>query len=105
MTSSGASSFRSNYEICPIILAGGIAANVQGGLLPIVQLLQSSAFSNGLSNGGGSGLANLLPSSLIASISASDENFAHFEPVAGGEAVKNQIATYPFANQAVAANA
>lgn len=92
MTSSGFLDFKSNFEISPIILVGGIAGNSQQ-VLPIVQLLNSDAFSSGLS----SGLSDLF--------GTSDEYFAHFKAVPGGTLIDNEIAMYPFANQAVAANA
>lgn len=85
MTSSGRTQFASSYELCPIILVGGIAANVQGGKMLITQILQIETSSGGAAS--------------------QDQAFAHFRPVAGGEIIANEIAHYTFANQAVAANA
>jgi hypothetical protein len=70
------------YEISPIILYAGIAASVQGGALPIVRLMDG-----------------------FGSASSDDDVLARFIPVPGGTIINNAIATYPFANQQVAANA
>jgi len=86
--------FRSTYDlafqISPIILVGGIASNTLGGMLPIIALTGqlASAAQGALS----SGSLNL------------DDFFARFVPVPGSTLVNQQVATYPFANQAVAAN-
>jgi len=79
------------YQISPIILTDGIAANVPGGMLPIVALSQSSSFVSGL-------LAGNVSTSL-------DEFYAQFSVMPGGTLHSNQIGMYPFANQQVAANA
>lgn len=73
----GLSEYENAYEISPILLVGGIAANAQGGILPITQFL-------GAPGGGGS---------------------FRFVPIPGGSLISNAIGTYPFANQQVAANA
>lgn len=72
----GLSAYEQAYEICPIFLVGGIASNAQGGILPITTFLGSPG-------GGGS---------------------FRFIVIPGGTLISNQIGTYPFANQAVAAN-
>lgn len=91
-TSSGLVDFKRSYEISPIVLVGGVVGNAQQ-VMPIVQLLSSDAFSSGFPDGSGSAQAT------------SDEFFAHFSVVGGGSLIENEVALYPFANQAVAANA
>lgn len=79
------------YEISPILLQGGIAASIPGGVLPIVALTEGANFTAGLLGGE----VNIDLSSY----------FAHFEPMAGSMLVNNEVGRYPFANQTVAANA
>lgn len=86
--------FRSVYDIAfqvsPIILVGGIASNTLGGMLPLIALTgQSAAFAQGALSGG---------------LSANDF-FARFVPIPGSTLINQTVATYPFANQAIAANA
>lgn len=84
--------FRLGFEISPVILTGGVAANIgAGGVLPIVSITESINFLTGLLSGGD--VLNL------------DNFFAHFQPIPGGTLSENQIGAYPFANQAIAANA
>jgi hypothetical protein len=82
--------FQLGFEISPIILVGGIAA-AMGGMLPIIALTQAQDFDQGLLQG--------------TDALGPDEYFAKFKPVPGGTLVSNQIGQYPYANQAVAANA
>lgn len=84
----GSVAYRLAFEISPIILVGGV---IPGGMLPIVSFTQAVDFITGIL--GGSIETNL------------DNFFAHFQPLPGGTLIDNQIGTYPFANQAVAANA
>jgi hypothetical protein len=79
------------FQISPIILVGGIASNTLGGMLPIIGLTGqlAGAVQGAISSGGMS----------------TDDFFARFIPVPGSTLVNQQIATYPFANQQVAANA
>lgn len=65
------------FQISPIILKGGIAANVQGELLPISQLTPAN----------------------------NAEPFARYVPLPGSTLISQSVGMYPFANQAVAANA
>lgn len=90
-TSPGLVHFTVAFQISPIILTGGIAANVTGGMIPIVSLTNSQNYDLGL-----------LSQSREINL---NDYFAHFEVAAGGTLVDDQIATYPFANQQVAANA
>lgn len=68
------------FQVSPIILQNGIADAVQGSLMPITMLT------------GGS------PQTI-------DEAFATFLPMPGGTLISQSVGMYPFANQAVAANA
>ena len=78
------------FQVSPIILTGGIASNTLGGMLPIIGLTgQLVSFVQGALSGGLS----------------TDDFFARFVPVPGSTLVSQQVATYPFANQTVAANA
>lgn len=88
MATFGSIGYKLAFEISPIVLVGGI---IPGGILPIVAITQSASFLQGILSG-----AN--PLDL-------DDHFAHFQPLPGGELVSNQLGTYPFANQTVAANA
>lgn len=83
--------FKLSYEISPIILNGGIAGQVPGGMIPIISLVQPQDFNKGL---------------LSASQQMNPDDFvAHFEPVSGSTLLDLQLGAYPFANQRVAANA
>jgi len=73
------------YSIAPIILTGGIAT-AQGGSVPIVTL------------------TDLVTADNIAGL-GQDDYFAYYVPLPGATMVNNAVATYPFANQSVAANA
>lgn len=85
------SAFKLGFEISPIILTGGVATNIPGGMLPIVSITEAANFVTGLLSGG-----------TDASL---DDFFAHFMPIPGSTLAENQIGHYTFANQAVAANA
>lgn len=92
--SDGTATFELKYQTCPIILTGGgIAANMPGGGIPILSLTDSAMFPDGLLSGGGGSGANSL------------EYFANFLPLPGASLIDQDVGTYPFANQAVAANA
>ena len=65
------------FQISPIILQGGLAAQAQGGLIPISNLTDTGT----------------------------DEPFARYVPMPGTTLVSQSVGMYPFANQAVAANA
>lgn len=84
--------YKLGFEISPVILCGGIAQAIPGGMLPIVALTQSASFVTGLL-GGAINLTDL------------DKYFCHWKPVQGATIVDYDIARYPFANQVVAANA
>lgn len=71
--------FTQKFSTSPIILVNGIASGATGGMP----------------------LASLLGGEPEAALDA----FATFVPLSGGKLIDNAVGTYPFANQAVAANA
>lgn len=83
--------FQLAYQISPIILVGGIAENIPGGMLPIVALTEGVSLITGL-------IAGSFPTSL-------DQFFAQFTVIPSGKLISQQIGHYPFANQAIASNA
>lgn len=89
----GRTVFQLGFQISPIILTGNsqITSLIPGGMLPIVALTEAPSFLTGLLSG------NFAPSL--------DSFFAHFDPLPGANIVKFTYGMYPFANQAVAANA
>lgn len=86
----GQIAYKMSFELSPIILTGGVASAIPGGMLPIISITEALNFATGLLSGGNVSLNNF---------------FANFQPLAGATLVDNEIGTYPFANQAVAANA
>ena len=89
--SAGLAAWRLAFEISPIILQNGIAPNITGGILPLISITESINFTAGLLSGGN-------PLDF-------DDFFAHFVPLPGSSLNRQIIGKYPFANQAVAANA
>ena len=79
------------YEISPIILVNGIAQLIPGNLMPIAILTEAESATINALNG---------------NISIFDLNsyFAHFEPVAGSTMFVNEVSSFPFLNQSIAAN-
>lgn len=84
-------SIQLTFQVCPIILTGGVASQIPGGMLPMLHLF-SSQFSTG-------GLG------LPFDVNNLDNAFGAFNVLPGGTLVLQSIAKYPFANQDVAANA
>lgn len=80
------------YQVCPILLEGGIAAQMPDGILPMLNLLYPS------------GAANELPWD-IGDINGLDDAFGAFNVLPGGTLISQTIGKYPMANQWVAANA
>jgi hypothetical protein len=78
------------FQLSPIILTGGIA-QLMGGVLPLIAITEALNFTVGLLSG--------------SSDLDLDNFFASFAPLSGGSLLDIQVATVPFANQAVAANA
>ena len=91
LNSAGLSLFKLSFQISPIILVGGIAGSIPGQMLPIVALTEAASFVNGL-------LRGAVPDTL-------DGFFAHFKALPGSTLIDQQLGSYPFANQQVAANA
>ena len=91
MANIGQSVYQLGYEISPIILKGGIATKVWGGMLPIIAITEAANFTLSLLSGNN-------PLSL-------NNYFGHYRPLPGSTLVDNDLALYPFANQAYAANA
>jgi len=91
MASAAQTAFGTAFQISPLILTGGVASGVPGGMLPIVSLTESLAFVTGLLSG-----------------SAQDDLDAflmQWLPLAGSSLIEQRIGEYTFANQATAANA
>jgi hypothetical protein len=87
--------FRLTFELSPIILVGGNASQMPGAMQPIISLIGTNDFTQGIL-GGQSGA------------DGGDIDFnavAHFEPLPGTTLEEISVGLYPFANQQVAANA
>lgn len=78
------------FQKTPILLTRGIAANLPGRILPIIALTEAANFVSGLLQG----RVNI----------DLDSFFANFKPLPGSQLLSFQAATYPYANQSVAAN-
>lgn len=93
--STGLSVFKAVYELSPIILNGGILGG--GGIDFPGQMMPIIAFTEGVN----------FPFSILSSgdFPSFDRFFAHYQVLPGSSLVKQQIATYTFANATVAANA
>jgi hypothetical protein len=89
--SAGTALFKLAFQLSPIFLTNGIAANIPGGMLPIIAVTEAANFVLGLLSGG----ENI----------ELDDFFAHFQPLPGSTLFSLEIGNYPFANQAIAANA
>lgn len=83
--------FQLAFQVSPVVLVNGVASNIPGGLLPIVAITEGLSFAEGV-------LTGSVPDNL-------DDFFAQFLPMPGGTLISQAIGEYPFANQAVAANA
>lgn len=83
--------FKLSFELSPIILTGGAASLIPGGMLPLIALTEAAHFVTGLLSGN-------VDSDL-------DNYFAHYYVLPGGKLINNAVGEYPFANQQVAANA
>ncbi len=88
----GAAAFQLTYQLSPIIFTGGIAQLIPGFGLPIIAITES---------------INYLASGILGQGSdlSLDRFFANYSVEPGGSLIALQVGTYPFANQAVAANA
>lgn len=86
--------FQLSYQVSPIVLIGGIAGT---GVMPISQLLNPGAGSTSLTTSTGGGAAQSSQSDAFT--------FGSFRVLPGGSLMDNDIAKYPLATMAVAANA
>lgn len=90
--SAGLAVYKLAFQISPIMLVNGIVGLMPGAMLPLISFTESLNFALGVLGGSG-------PTASL------DDFFAQFMPLPGATLVDNQVGTYPFANQAVAANA
>lgn len=90
MANAGFSLYKLGFECSPIILTGGVATLIPGQMLPIIAITEPLNMLNGLLSG--------------TTILDLDKVLCHYRPNAGTELIKQEVATYPFANQTVAAN-
>lgn len=102
MANPGRIAFKLNYEICPIIMTGGIADQMFGGMIPMLSLTDALGFDAGITGFPSDGLLGGLLGGGGAGL---DEQFAVYQPLPGATLIDNKIGMYPFANQSVAANA
>lgn len=86
------------FQLSPVFLSGGIAGALPGGGLPLILLTEALDFAGGVVRGATSALSGGLTKSL-------DSYWAQWEPLPGATLISNQLGTFPFANQTVAANA
>lgn len=91
MADAGETAFKLAFVISPIVFVGGIAQNIPGGILPLGLVSGALSFAGGLLSGG-----------VIDSL---DDIYPQFQPIPGGTLAEYDLGRYPFANQAVAANA
>lgn len=88
--------FKLAYELSPIYLTGSsssIIGQFPGQVVPLIFFTEGLGINFVLSLASGTESVTL------------DDFFAHFIPMPGTSLIDYQIATYPFANQAIAANA
>lgn len=79
--------FQLAFEISPILLVDGIAADIPGGTLPIAAITEGLSLANGLLHG------------------EINSPTAHFMPMAGTTLVQQDVSNLNFYNQLTAANA
>lgn len=94
------SDFTLSYMISPIILIGGYAGT---GSLPITSIMNAPNYPLGVTSPSSPVETN--PNDISGPLTGAASSFVTFNVLPGGTLMKNQIATYPLANQATAANA
>lgn len=87
----GSAAWKLAFQLSPIILTNGIVSSFPGKMLPIVALTEAVNFPLGLLSGGDN--------------VSLDRFFANYQPLPGSSLIEQEVGEYPFANQAVAANA
>lgn len=87
----GLAAWKLAFQLSPIILTNGLVNFMPGRMLPIIAITEAINFPLGLLNGG-----NAIDL---------DRFFANYMPLPGASLVDQEVGMYPFANQAVAANA
>jgi len=87
--------FKLAYELSPIFLTGGSSVIAQWPYQVVPFIFLTEGLGLNFVIGVASGSENI----------ELDDFFAHFIPMPGSTLIDQQIATYPFANQAVAGNA
>lgn len=98
--SSGYLQYKLQTQLSPIILTGGLAT-AQGGAIPIISI------TNPLIQGITATVNSITVAGQVtgAPNPQLDGTGTDYQPVSGGTLIDNQVAIYPFANQAVAGNA
>lgn len=103
------SDFQNTFQIAPIYLVAGIAGQGQTSIDTILNPLASGVTYGGTGSAStGSGATTVAGASISSSSgssSASTDVFGVFTVLPGGTLIDNEIAHYPLANQATAANA
>lgn len=89
--SAGLAAWKLAFQISPIILVGGLVPDFIGGYLPLMAITEALNFPTGVLSQG----ENI----------EMDGFFAQFRPLAGATIINQEVGHYPFANQAIAANA
>jgi len=103
LNSLGRVTYELGFQISPIIFTGGIASQF-GGYLPVIAITETG-YDFGSPPSLLSGVSLFASAVNAFNKQSLDDFFAHFAPVAGGNLASYAVATYPFANQSVAANA
>ena len=91
MTTPGLIAWKLAFELSPIVLVNGVVEGFPQGILPIVAITEAVNFPLGLLSGG----ENIDLNNF----------FAQFRPLPGSTLVDQEVGHYPFATQAIAANA
>ena len=89
--SAGLAAWKLAFQISPIVLVGGIVPDFIGGYLPIIAITEAINFPFGVLSQGED--------------IEMDGFFANFRALPGATIISQDIGHYPFANQAIAANA
>ena len=89
--STGAAAYTLAYQLSPIYLLDGIASSLPGKVLPLATITEGPNFTY---------------SALLGKPAINvNDFFANWEPLPGTTLISNDVGQYPFANQAIAANA